>query len=65
MKRARGRACPRSSTEQSGPDRRRADQPDFQAGAADHRTHFANAVPRFVREAMAEYGELTGRIPPV
>ena len=33
-------------------------QPDFQAGSADHRTHFANEVPRFVREAMREYGEL-------
>jgi pyruvate-ferredoxin/flavodoxin oxidoreductase len=36
-------------------------QPDFQAGAADHRTHFAVDVPRFVRQAMAEYTELTGR----
>ena len=36
-------------------------QPDFQAGSADHRTHFANDVPRFVREAMREYSELTGR----
>src|SRR5208283_5947850 len=36
-------------------------QPDFQAGAVDHRTHFANEIPHFVREAMAEYGELTGR----
>ena len=36
-------------------------QPDFQAGAADHRTHFASAVPGIVRQAMAEYGELTGR----
>ena len=36
-------------------------QPDFQAGAADHRTHFASAVPAIVRQAMAEYGELTGR----
>jgi len=36
-------------------------QPDFQAGSVDHRTHFAAEVPRFVREAMAEYGELTGR----
>ena len=36
-------------------------QPDFQAGAADHRTHFANAVPALVRQAMAEYAELTGR----
>lgn len=36
-------------------------QPDFQAGVVDHRTHFVNAVPRFVREAMAEYAALTGR----
>jgi pyruvate-ferredoxin/flavodoxin oxidoreductase len=36
-------------------------QPDFQAGAADHRTHFAAAVPGFVRQAMDEYAELTGR----
>ncbi len=36
-------------------------QPDFQAGSVDHRTHFANEAPRFVREAMREYGELTGR----
>ncbi len=36
-------------------------QPDFQAGAADHRTHFASAVPALVRQAMAEYTELTGR----
>jgi len=36
-------------------------QPDFQAGSADHRTHFANAVPALVRQAMAEYTELTGR----
>ncbi|MEN8133869.1 MAG: 2-oxoacid:acceptor oxidoreductase family protein, partial [Pseudomonadota bacterium] len=36
-------------------------QPDFQAGVVDHRTHFANEVPRFVKQAMQEYGELTGR----
>ncbi|HEX8963296.1 MAG TPA: hypothetical protein VF801_09865, partial [Rhodocyclaceae bacterium] len=36
-------------------------QPDFQAGAADHRTHFAAAVSGFVRQAMNEYAELTGR----
>ncbi|WP_028536501.1 2-oxoacid:acceptor oxidoreductase family protein [Paludibacterium yongneupense] len=36
-------------------------QPDFQAGSVDHRTHFASAVPALVREAMAEYSELTGR----
>jgi pyruvate-ferredoxin/flavodoxin oxidoreductase len=36
-------------------------QPDFQAGAADHRTHFASEVPTLVRQAMAEYSALTGR----
>lgn len=36
-------------------------QPDFQAGAVDHRTHFASAVPGIVRAAMAEYAALTGR----
>ena len=36
-------------------------QPDFQAGAADHRTHFASAVPALTREAMAAYSALTGR----
>ncbi|MFN8195299.1 MAG: 2-oxoacid:acceptor oxidoreductase family protein [Nocardioidaceae bacterium] len=36
-------------------------QPDFQAGAVDHRTHFASAVPALARQAMAEYAELTGR----
>lgn len=36
-------------------------QQDFQAGAVDHRTHFVSEVPRFVKQAMAEYGELTGR----
>ncbi len=36
-------------------------QADFQAGAADHRTHFANEVPGFVRRVMGEYGDLTGR----
>ena len=36
-------------------------QPDFQGGVVDHRTHFVNDVPRFVRQAMDEYGELTGR----
>jgi pyruvate-ferredoxin/flavodoxin oxidoreductase len=37
-------------------------QPDFQAGSVDHRTHFANEVPRFAREIMAEYTALTGRV---
>lgn len=36
-------------------------QPDFQAGAADHRTHFASEVPEFVRQVMREYADLTGR----
>jgi pyruvate-ferredoxin/flavodoxin oxidoreductase len=36
-------------------------QPDFQAGAVDHRTHFASAIPALVRQAMDEYSELTGR----
>jgi pyruvate-ferredoxin/flavodoxin oxidoreductase len=36
-------------------------QPDFQAGAVDHRTHFVSAVPGLVKQAMAEYAELTGR----
>ena len=36
-------------------------QPDFQAGAVDHRTHFSVEVPRLARQAMAEYSELTGR----
>ena len=36
-------------------------QADFQAGSADHRTHFVRDVPQFAREAMAEYSALTGR----
>ncbi len=36
-------------------------QPDFQAGSADHRTHFVADVPRLVRQAMAEYSALSGR----
>ena len=36
-------------------------QPDFQAGAVDHRTHFVRDVPDFVRQAMDEYSKLTGR----
>lgn len=36
-------------------------QPDFQAGSVDHRTHFVSEVPGLVRRAMAEYAELTGR----
>ncbi len=36
-------------------------QPDFQAGAVDHRTHFASEVPGLLRRAMDEYYELTGR----
>ncbi len=37
-------------------------QADFQAGAIDHKTHFASEIPRFVEQAMAEYSELTGRV---
>jgi pyruvate-ferredoxin/flavodoxin oxidoreductase len=36
-------------------------QADFQAGAVDHRTHFVNAVPAIVRQAMDEYAALSGR----
>ncbi len=36
-------------------------QPDFQAGSVDHRTHFASEVPRIARQAMQEYSALTGR----
>ncbi|MDR1118938.1 MAG: 2-oxoacid:acceptor oxidoreductase family protein, partial [Bifidobacteriaceae bacterium] len=36
-------------------------QPDFQSGAVDHRTHFASAVPALARQALAEYAQLTGR----
>ncbi|MBB4284634.1 2-oxoacid:acceptor oxidoreductase family protein [Roseospira goensis] len=37
-------------------------QPDFQAGAVDHFTHFAADVPRLARAAMAAYGAMTGRV---
>lgn len=36
-------------------------QPDYQAGIVDHRTHFLSDVPQFIEQAMAEYGELSGR----
>ena len=36
-------------------------QPDFQAGSVDHRTHFVREVPRIAREVMQEYSALTGR----
>jgi pyruvate-ferredoxin/flavodoxin oxidoreductase len=36
-------------------------QADFQAGAVDHRTHFASEVPHLAREVMKEYSALTGR----
>ncbi|MFB9619940.1 2-oxoacid:acceptor oxidoreductase family protein [Brooklawnia cerclae] len=36
-------------------------QPDFQAGIVDHRTHFVAEVPRLARQAMDEYSKLTGR----
>ena len=61
-RRARASWCRRRSTSTipglTGPVQ---NQPDFQAGSADHRTHFAAAVPALVRQAMAEYEELTGR----
>ncbi|SKA24727.1 2-oxoacid:acceptor oxidoreductase family protein [Consotaella salsifontis] len=37
-------------------------QPDFQAGSADHMAHFAADVPALVRQAMSEYSALTGRL---
>ncbi|MDD3029405.1 MAG: 2-oxoacid:acceptor oxidoreductase family protein [Alphaproteobacteria bacterium] len=37
-------------------------QPDFQAGSADHRTHFVSEVPHLAREVMEEYSRLTGRV---
>ena len=36
-------------------------QPDYQAGTIDHRTHFASAVPSLMRQAMDDYAALTGR----
>ncbi len=36
-------------------------QPDYQAGIVDHRSHFQSDVPQFIKQAMLEYGELTGR----
>jgi pyruvate-ferredoxin/flavodoxin oxidoreductase len=36
-------------------------QPDFQATAVDHRTHFAAAVPGIIKQAFTEYAALTGR----
>src|SRR3974390_3319171 len=36
-------------------------QPDFQAGSVDHRTHFVSEVPRFARQVMQEFAALTGR----
>src|SRR5271165_3486826 len=36
-------------------------QPDFQAGSVDHRTHFVSEAPRLAREVMKEFSELTGR----
>ena len=36
-------------------------QPDFQAGSVDHRTHFVSEVPQLARKIFAEYSELTGR----
>ncbi|MFT6984616.1 MAG: pyruvate-ferredoxin/flavodoxin oxidoreductase [Psychromonas sp.] len=36
-------------------------QPDYQAGIVDHRTHFMSDVPQFIEQAMNEYAHLTGR----
>ena len=36
-------------------------QPDYQAGIVDHRTHFMSDVPQFIEQAMDEYAQLTGR----
>ncbi|WED23125.1 2-oxoacid:acceptor oxidoreductase family protein [Vibrio sp. JC009] len=36
-------------------------QPDYQAGIVDHRSHFMVDVPQFIEQAMQEYGDLTGR----
>ncbi len=36
-------------------------QPDFQAGSVDHRTHFVRDVPRIARQVMQEFTALTGR----
>ena len=36
-------------------------QPDFQAGSVDHRTHFVSDVPRIARQVMQEFSALTGR----
>ncbi len=36
-------------------------QPDFQAGVIDQRTHFLADVPALARRAMEEYSQLTGR----
>jgi pyruvate-ferredoxin/flavodoxin oxidoreductase len=36
-------------------------QPDFQAGSVDHRTHFVSEAPRLAREVMKEFSDLTGR----
>ncbi len=40
--------------EQPRPDGPVQNQPDFQAGAVDHRTHFSAEVPELARQAMAE-----------
>ncbi|MDG3088055.1 2-oxoacid:acceptor oxidoreductase family protein [Vibrio hannami] len=36
-------------------------QPDYRAGIVDHRSHFMSDVPRFIEQAMQEYGDLCGR----
>ena len=37
-------------------------QPDFHVGSVDHQTRFPSGVPRFVKEKMAEYGAMNGRV---
>lgn len=36
-------------------------QPDYQAGIVDHRSHFINDVPAIIEQAMQEFTQLTGR----
>ena len=53
-RRARASASPRSSTSTTPASPAAVqNQPDFQAGSVDHRTHFAAEVPRFVRAGDA------------
>ncbi|MEZ9847089.1 pyruvate-flavodoxin oxidoreductase [Vibrio breoganii] len=36
-------------------------QPDYQAGIVDHRVHFQSDVLKFIKQAMREFAQLTGR----